>query len=120
MSGGQWSGLVTNASPFLLPPGAAVEQVNLACRIPGVLRCRGGMRAVAGDNDAEFPDGLADVAAIEIAGEQAVLCMLPDGSVQCVTGPTHDTAPEGPDEPTLAAPAGGVATHYTFTYDDKR
>lgn len=39
----KWPGLITTASPYLIPPGAAVEQVNLTSLIPGQLTCRGGM-----------------------------------------------------------------------------
>lgn len=39
----KWAGLVTNASPYAIPPGAAVEQVNLQCLVPGQLTCRPGM-----------------------------------------------------------------------------
>lgn len=42
----KWAGLVTNASPYSLPPGAAVEQVNLQCLVPGRLTARPGMTAL--------------------------------------------------------------------------
>jgi hypothetical protein len=42
----KWSGLVTNASPYAIPPGAMVRQVNLQCVSPGVLECRPGTAAV--------------------------------------------------------------------------
>lgn len=42
----KWAGLVTNASPYSLPPGAAVTQVNMQCISPGRLEVRPGMAAV--------------------------------------------------------------------------
>jgi hypothetical protein len=42
----KWSGLVTNASPYSLPGGACVSQVNLQCLRPGQIQCRKGMSAV--------------------------------------------------------------------------
>jgi len=39
----KWSGLVTNASPYALPGGACVSQVNMQCLRPGQLQCRQGM-----------------------------------------------------------------------------
>lgn len=39
----QWAGLATNASPYGLPPGATVEQVNLQCLSPGQLNVRRGL-----------------------------------------------------------------------------
>jgi len=41
-----WKGLVTNASPYALPPGAAVTQINWQCVRPGELSARGGQAAV--------------------------------------------------------------------------
>jgi hypothetical protein len=38
----KWAGLATNASPYSLPPGAAVTQVNLQCISPGKLNVRPG------------------------------------------------------------------------------
>jgi hypothetical protein len=42
----KWAGLVTNASPYALPPGSAVKQVNLQCLVPGQLTVRPGMQAI--------------------------------------------------------------------------
>lgn len=43
----KWAGLVTNASPYSLPPGAAVTQVNLQVISPGRLEVRPGVTAVS-------------------------------------------------------------------------
>lgn len=42
----KWTGLVTNASPYAIPPGAAVTQVNLQVITPGQLVVRPGMVAL--------------------------------------------------------------------------
>jgi len=42
----KWAGLVTNASPYSIPPGAAVTQVNLQSVAPGQLTVRPGLQAV--------------------------------------------------------------------------
>ena len=39
----KWAGLVTNASPYALPPGAAATQVNLQVLAPGQVTVRPGM-----------------------------------------------------------------------------
>lgn len=39
----KWPGLVTAASPYVIPAGSAVEQVNAQSTIPGQLTIRGGM-----------------------------------------------------------------------------
>lgn len=39
----KWAGLVTNASPYALPPGAAATQVNLQVLNPGQIVVRPGL-----------------------------------------------------------------------------
>lgn len=39
----KWAGLVTNASPYSIPPGAAVTQVNLQVLNPGQVTVRPGL-----------------------------------------------------------------------------
>ena len=39
----EWTGLVTNASPYVLPPGAAIIQTNLQIINPGQLVVRNGL-----------------------------------------------------------------------------
>jgi hypothetical protein len=41
----KFAGLVTNASPYAIPPGAAVTQVNVQCIAPGQLNVRLGLQA---------------------------------------------------------------------------
>lgn len=43
----KWGGLATNVSPYALPPGAAVTQVNVQCLVPGQLTVRPGMASVS-------------------------------------------------------------------------
>lgn len=43
----KWPGLVTSASPYILPAGGAVEQINAQSAIPGQLSVRGGMKNVS-------------------------------------------------------------------------
>jgi hypothetical protein len=43
----KWGGLVTNASPYAVPAGAAVTQVNLQILNPGQLRVRPGTVVVS-------------------------------------------------------------------------
>lgn len=39
----KWAGLATNASPYSIPPGAAVTQVNLQVLVPGQMVVRPGL-----------------------------------------------------------------------------
>lgn len=43
----KWGGLVTNASPYAIPPGSAVTQVNVQAIVPGQIAVRPGMTAVS-------------------------------------------------------------------------
>lgn len=43
----KWAGLVTNASPYSIPPGAGVTQVNLQVISPGRLSVRPGTTSVS-------------------------------------------------------------------------
>lgn len=43
----KWAGLVTNASPYAIPPGAAVTQVNLQAIVPGQVSVRPGSTNVS-------------------------------------------------------------------------
>lgn len=43
----QFQGLVTNANPHAIPPGAAQVQTNIVCTIAGQLTVRKGMRPTA-------------------------------------------------------------------------
>jgi len=43
----KWQGLVTNASPYAIPPGAAVTQVNLQVIRPGQTQVRPGTASVS-------------------------------------------------------------------------
>lgn len=46
----KWLGVVKNASPISLPPGAAKNQTNICSLSPGILQTRGGMRDVVFEN----------------------------------------------------------------------
>ena len=112
-----WSGLVTNASPFVLPIGAAVEQVNLGVTVPGVLKTRGGMRIVS--LSPSVPSA-SDIISVDVSGSPVLLCMNASGVVSAHGSPARGTAPAAPTEPVLSAPSGQVATAYTMRYRDGR
>lgn len=43
----KWGGLITAASPYVVPPGGSVEQINAQSLFPGQLSARGGMTPVS-------------------------------------------------------------------------
>ena len=46
----KWGGLVTQASPYAIPPGGSTQQVNFTLAKPGQLTSRGGMREMTAAN----------------------------------------------------------------------
>ena len=116
-----WSGLITNASPFALPPGAAVEQTNLATHIPGQLTLRGGMRPVAFDfGEAEAPTAAPVSLATYSSGDQTVvLCLFSDGTMAALPSPDAGDSLAAPSGDELASASGVFATSYTQAFDSE-
>lgn len=112
MSGSQWPGLVTNASPFAIPPTAAVEQVNLVGHVPGQVSVRGGMRKVA---TADGAPEVLDCFPLEVDGKPALVGMRADGSLTLLSSPSYGWASSVPYEPDLSSPAL-LTTSYTYRY----
>lgn len=108
-----WKGLVTQASPFVLPGGAAVEQVNIGTRIPGQITSRGGMRAVTTTPAAA---GILDCFPYEYDGKVVLVALTATGGLVAVESPAYGTPPASAVEPTLAIQQGQVATAYTQEY----
>ncbi len=112
MKSDQWPGLVTNASPFAIPPTAAVEQLNLAAHVPGQVSVRGGIRKVSVVGGS--PD-LLDCFPYEQDGKSTLIVMRPDGSVAAQLSPSYGWQSSTPFEPRLNSP-GLVTTGYTYRY----
>lgn len=107
-----WSGLITNASPYALPPGAAVEQLNFHNAIPGQLTSRGGMRKVAhvGDRLA-----LSDVCSVQIDGKVFLLALGEDG-LHALESPVAGEETGAPLVPSPSNDGGVVRTTYLWQY----
>lgn len=69
MENEQWLGLVTNASPYAIPPGAAVQQINAQTDKPGQLASRGGMIPVNTESGRVSPTDIHSV----VVGESSYL-----------------------------------------------
>lgn len=83
----KWAGLATNASPYSLPPGAAVTQVNLQAINPGQLAVRPGLQAVS------FASHTGSTAAIRSAMRypgtvEAFVYQNSNGSIRVAKGPS--------------------------------
>lgn len=108
-----WGGLITNASPFALPAGAAVEQVNLTTDIPGQITSRGGMRPVA----AVGPTApLLDVYPFEDGGKTYIVALTAAGDLVALESPAYGSEFPAPLEPQLSVQATEVAVSYTHRF----
>jgi len=108
-----WKGLVTQASPFAVPPGAAVEQVNLGTRTPGQLTSRGGMRAVS---SLPLVAGVLDCCSYEFGGKVFLLSLTDAGELIASESPAYGPETARPVEPQLSVASGQTATSYTQRY----
>jgi hypothetical protein len=52
----KWAGMLTYVSKYFIPPGAAQQQTNMACLLPGQLTVRGGMENIR-DADGQLDAG---------------------------------------------------------------
>jgi hypothetical protein len=82
----KWPGLISNADPHDLPPGAATVQENFTCVVPGKLTGRKGLRMVSFTNMdpavSEPTTAVLEVFAMHNATGQTVLMLLADGTVR--------------------------------------
>lgn len=116
MRANNWGGLITNASPFALPAGAAVEQVNITTEIPGQLTCRGGMRPVAAVGPRTE---ILDVYPFEYGGKTFLVGMTASGSLIALESPAYGAEPAAPQEPVVAVSPGQVAVTYTSRFESE-
>ena len=108
-----WGGLMTNASPFAIPAGAAVEQVNLCADVPGQIYTRGGMMPVAFVQQA---GALLDCYPYVFEGRTFLVSLRSDGSLVALESPAYGQPLASPQEPLLSAGTGLVAASYTTQY----
>lgn len=117
MRADKWSGLFTNASPYAIPPGAAVEQVNLTTNIPGQLTSRNGMRPVAFSAPAQVPE-VRDLYPYVTSSGTVLLALKANGDVVALEAPAYGAELSSPLNPTLTPTTGQVASSYTGKFYD--
>lgn len=114
----KWGGLMTNASPYAIPPGAAVKQVNLVTTTVGQLTTRGGMQPVT-FSDGESPENVVDLYCYSRGSKPDLVFVLDDtGELSVLAGPAADSPLSVPAPYTPTASAGGVVVSYTYAYAD--
>lgn len=117
MRADKWAGLVTNASPYAIPPGAAVEQVNLTTHVPGQLTSRNGMRPVAFSSPASAGEVLDLYPYVTSAGT-VLVALNASGEVVALQAPAYGTELSLPLDPTLSPASGEVVSSYTGKFYD--
>lgn len=81
-----WRGLVTNGSPYALPPGAAVTQVNFQCRRPGELTARNGQTSVTFSTHSAGSTQVVEMFRCPIGASESVIYQSADGHVRIAKG----------------------------------
>lgn len=84
----KWTGLVTNASPYAIPSGAAVTQVNVQALVPGQLTVRPGMVATAWSSLTAGTSPVRRVFRAPCGGSERLIYQDSAGVVRAGTGPS--------------------------------
>ncbi len=107
----KWAGLVTNASPYAIPPGAAVEQVNLQCLVPGQLTCRPGMIPVTFANPVAGAQAIVRAFRYQHGSSEHIVYQDSAGNIySSVVAASTATPVSPPAAPTITAALPGDAT----------
>lgn len=110
----KWAGLVTNASPYSIPPGAATTQVNLQAVSPGQLTVRPGLQAVTLASTVSATTPVVSAIGLKRAGDDNIVYQDADGQVYTASTPsggippTFSAAPGAPSA-LSATPGNGTA-----------
>lgn len=81
-----WKGLVTNGSPYALPPGAASTQSNFQCRRPGELTSRGGQQSVSFTTHSGTTSAIIEMFRCPINGLESVVYQNASGHIYVARG----------------------------------
>jgi len=84
----KWPGLVTNASPYAIPPGAAVTQVNLQAVRPGELSTRPGLGAVTWASISSSTQSVWRAFRAPCGGQERLVYQDASGAVRVAVGPS--------------------------------
>lgn len=109
----KWLGLITHASPYLLPEGANQEQVNLHCRLPGALQCRQGMVHVS---DSSSMGPILDAYSLRGTQGTQLLALTSTGHLAVLPSVSLAVAPAEALEPRLSTTEGVSETNYVWQY----
>lgn len=112
----KWGGLLTYASPYAIPPGAAVTQINLTCSYMGQLTVRDGMQPV------KFAAGTVercvDVSAYSYQGQDKLLVLDETGSLSVLDAPDRDDPLGNPYLPPLPHTGNQINVGYDYRWNE--
>ena len=81
-----WRGLITSGSPYALPVGAAVTQVNFQCRRPGELTARAGQATVSFTTHTAAATQVVEMFRCPIGASETILYQSADGTLRIARG----------------------------------
>jgi hypothetical protein len=84
----KWQGLISNASPYAIPSGAAVTQVNVQVIIPGQISVRPGMAGVTWSSLTAGTSPVRRVFRAPCGGSERLIYQDAAGVVRAGTGPS--------------------------------
>lgn len=84
----QWRGLITNASPYAVPPGAAVAQVNVQVIRPGELAVRDGLAALTWSSLDSSTSPVRRALRAPCGGLERLVYQDASGAVRVAVGPS--------------------------------
>jgi hypothetical protein len=113
----KWGGLLTYVSPYAVPAGGAVSQINLTCSIAGQLTVRDGMRPVSFSETS--PTGCLDVAGYSYGGTNKVLAFTSDGHLQVLESPSYGEPLGAPFVPDLSHEGDQIHVGYDYRYNER-
>jgi hypothetical protein len=112
----KWGGLLTYVSPYSVPEGGSVFQINLTCSVSGQLTIRDGMQPVAFSGGT--PSGCLDVAGYSYGGANKVLAFTTDGALQVLESPSYGEPLGPPFVPNLPYSGAQIHVGYDYRYNE--
>jgi hypothetical protein len=88
---GKWGGLITAVSPYVVPAGGSVEQVNAQSISPGQLSVRGGMQPISPRPGSSSPILEMWGYSVGSGGTEVVFTFHEDGKIRQAEMPVIET-----------------------------
>jgi hypothetical protein len=113
----KWGGLLTYVSPYSVPAGGAIAQVNLTCSVSGQLTVRDGMQPVSFASST--PSGCLDVAGYSYGGANKVIALTSAGHLEVLESPSYGQPLDSAFVPDLPYEGSEVHVGYDYRYNER-